>query len=449
METKQSQLGQNLVLRNKTEKAPSLGTRLQITLIILLIIHSVSFIPIPYIDYKTFLDSVKNINSSSNSFLGGNFNSVSLFRLGIVPYITASIIMQVLIKLNPKLSRLQKDGDYGRRKINNYLRYLTFLCAIFQSISQTYTLRNFFDSNLFIASQISLCLISGSMIMLWFSEIITKNGLSNGPSLFICFNILSALPDQLLNLTQKYYPQDLGGIINTGIILVAFLFTTMSCVVIEEGALYLPLLSARQQIINFDKKKSFFFKNQNTLPLRINAGGVMPLIFTSSAMSFFSSLGQKLATFLDRFSLPVKLVEILTFQNAILYWLLYGVTILFFSKLYSRFILDPNEIAEQLRKNSVVIKKIGPGKSTKNYLIKKIDYLAKLNALGFFLIFFVVNLVGQSIGISSTNFTANGINSQIILTSVLMDMLRRINSFVTIDKATKTIKNLADKETLE
>lgn len=447
MKNKTNKLGQDLILRDRTQKTPSLNNRVILTIALLLIVHSVNFIPIPYIDYKTFFDSIKDLDYKPNSSLGGNLNSVNLFSLGMLPYINASIITQLLIKFNPKLSQLREDGDYGRRKINNYLRYLTFLCAIFQSISQTYTLRNFFDSNIFVGSQISLCLITGSMILLWFSEILTKDGLGNGPSLLICFNIASSLPNQLqenLNLLKNT-----DNNINRAIILIAFFFIALSCVLIDEGVIDLPLLSARQMLVNYDEKKKFFFKTQNTLPLRINPGGVMPLIFTSSAMAIFYSLGQTLGPILSKFSLPLVIINLITSQNSIFYLILYGITILFFTKLYSKLILDPEEISEQLRKNSVIIKKINPGKSTTSYLKKTIDYLSKLNALAFFMIFFILNIVGESRSINITNFKGIGMNSQIILISVLLDSLRRFKGFYTVEKMTRKIKRLAKNETIE
>ena len=221
-----------------------------------------------------------------NSFSGGENASFSILSLGILPNINASIIIQLLTTINPTLLKLQKEeGEYGRRKLTDYTRYLTFFCAIIESVVTTYSFRPLiFNWNIFVLIQISLTLIAGSMIILWFSELITKDGIGNGSSILICFNIVSNFPDQLRAMILALSNQNIivsffiGGI---------FLLTTVGCIYINEAMVKIPLVSASQLLRNVNK---FSLWNNSNLPLRVNQAGVMPLVFTSSVMVILSSL---------------------------------------------------------------------------------------------------------------------------------------------------------------
>jgi len=195
---------------NFKKKKSSLNTQILVTAGLLTLARVGNFIPLPYIDRETFLRIINsnNLNSNSlinilNTFSGGASTSFGLLSVGILPSINASIIMQVLSITTPSLEKLKKEeGEYGRRKLTDYTRYLTLLCAIIQSVSIAYNLRSMvFNWNFWVGFEISICLTTGSMIILWLSELITRKGVGNGSSLLICANIVSSLPDQLKTLT--------------------------------------------------------------------------------------------------------------------------------------------------------------------------------------------------------------------------------------------------------
>jgi len=264
----------NLQLRSKN--TPSFRQRFFLTIGLLTLVRIGSFIPLPYIDIKTFSPLLESNTSTTavasilNSFSGGENASFSILSLGILPNINASIIIQLLTTINPTLLKLQKEeGEYGRRKLTDYTRYLTFFCAIIESIVTTYSFRPLiFNWNILILIQISLTLIAGSMIILWFSELITKDGIGNGSSILICFNIVSNFPDQLRAMILALSNQNIiisffiGGI---------FLLTTVGCIYINEAMVKIPLVSASQLLRNVNK---FSLWNNSNLPLRVNQAGV-------------------------------------------------------------------------------------------------------------------------------------------------------------------------------
>lgn len=436
-------MNKNLQITN----SPSLRSRILLTVSLLSLVRLGTFIPLPYLDRETFATLLQTEMSSTNAvakvmttFSGGDNKSFGLLSLGILPYINASILLQLLTIVIPSLSRLQKEeGEYGRRKITDYVRYLTLVWAIIQSISVTYSLRQLiFDWNFWTRTQMSLTLICGSMIVLWFSELITRKGLGNGSSLLICFNIVSNLPDQVQFFLFSLKNQN-HGLFSIFLFFSIFFFTTIGCIYMNEAIIKIPLVSSRQLV----GKKTSNSMGYSSLPLRVNQAGIMPLVFTSYAMVILSSF----------FNVVIApLIDQPSFSNAsffywggkILFWAIYASFIFFFTYFYSTIVLDPKDVAERFRKNSVVILGISPGKETKIYLTKTLKRIARINA-----IFLITNIVGLQI--LETVFNLNvlslrglGFTSQLILVNVLIDTFTRIRSFSKEDQ--KTLEEKKRKE---
>ena len=428
----------NIKLQNL--KDPSLRFRILLTVSLLTVVRIGNFIAVPYINKEIFTNLLHTETSSTNAFAqilntfsGGGNISFGLLSLGILPYINASIIIQLLTTIIPSLSKMQKEeGEYGRRKLTDYVRYLTFIWAIIESISLTSSLRELlFDWNLEIGIVISITLITGSMIVLWFSELITRVGLGNGSSLLICFNIVSNLPDQIKVFIISLN-NNVNNFFNIFLLIGIFLVTTVGCIYMNEAIIKIPLVSARQLL----KKKKIETKNlgNSILPLRINQAGVMPLVFTSYAMILLSSLIELLKKQTNILSFLTNLA----FFNGIffywisksLFWILYAGLIFFFTYFYSTIVLDPKDVAERFRKNSVVILGIQPGSSTRSYLSKTLKRIAKINA-----IFLICNIVGLQmiesfLNLNISNLRGLGFTSQLILVNVLIDTVKRIRSFL-------------------
>ena len=428
----------DLQLRSKNN--PSFKQRFFLTIGLLTLVRVGSFIPLPYIDVKTF-SPISESNASTtavasilNSFSGGSKASFSILSLGILPNINASIIIQLLTTISPSLLKLQKEeGEYGRRKITDYTRYLTFFCSIIASIVATYSFRPLiFNWNIFVLAQISLTLMAGSMIILWFSELITKNGIGNGTSILICFNIVSNFPDQLKTMNALLSKQNfILSIFISGI----FLLTTVGCIYINEAMVTIPLVSASQLSRNVTK---FALWDESKLPLRVNQAGVMPLVFTSSVMLILSSftnflygklLSVELFSFLNYFSTNLTLVI-----GKLFYWVAYGIFVFFFTSFYSTILLDPKDMTEQFRKNSVTIKGVAPGSATKNYLSITIKRLTIINAIFLIVALVLLNGLEYLLPIGDLNLRGFGFTSQLILVNVLVDTFRKVQNLLNAEK---------------
>lgn len=424
------------------KRSRSLKSRIFLTFSLLTIVRLGSFIPVPYIDTETFTNLLQKETSSTNAlaqflntFSGGGNNSFGILSLGILPYINASIIIQLMTTAIPSLGKLQKeDGEYGRRKLTEYTRYFTFFWAIVESIGITYNLRGlFFGWNLWTASQISLTLIAGSMIVLWFSELITKDGLGNGSSLLICFNIVSGLPDQLKSVVLTLKDQS-NGFTSSLFLLLIFLLSTIGCICINEAIIKIPLVSARQLLRKSTSETDSL--GNSTLPLRVNQAGVMPLVFTSYAMVIFSTLGDlvKSQVSLGGLSFLNINVIVLYWSGKLLYWAIYAGLIFFFTYFYATIVLDPQDVAERFRKNSVVILGIPPGNATKIYLTKTLRRIAKINAIFLISNIVVIQVIEAFLNIDVLSLRGLGFTSQLILVNVLIDTLNKIQSFVNEDE---------------
>lgn len=423
-------------LQLKLKSPITFKQRLLLTVTILTLVRVGNFIPLPYLDLKTIsfndsANSTSTVTTILNTFSGrGTTSSISLFSLGILPNINASILIQLLTTVSPSLLKLQKEeGEYGRRKLNDYTRYLTFFCATIESIFTAYSFRELiFNWNIMVLIQISLSLLTGSMIILWFSELITKNGIGNGSSILICFNIVTNFPDQIKNLSFNLIDNNY---LIISLISGLFLITTIGCIYINEAMVKIPLISASQLLRKVSKISLW---DKSYLPLRVNQAGVMPLVFTSSIMVLLSSVGKLLYSKLFSIKSLSFLTLIIEKSNflveKLLYWICYGLLVFFFTNFYSKIILDPKDIAEEFRKNSVSIKGINPGISTRNYLTGTIKRLTKLNAFFLILVIILLNISEYFLPINNVSIKGFGFTSQLILVNVLIDTFRKIQSLL-------------------
>ena len=336
-------------------------SRVLFTLAIILIIRFGIFVPIPEIDQQyLFIAMKKNPTLSMlSAFSQGDFFVLGLFSLGILPNINASIIMQLITTANKGLQKLQKEeGSAGRKKITQITRYLTLGIAVLYSVPIAYFAKPFiFNWGLITAVEIVVALVTGAMIVLWFSELITEKGIGNGPSLFICIGIISALPTTIQNILNSV------NFVSLALLLFFISIIIVGIIFVQEATRVIPILSAKQLL---DETSN---PNPDFLPFRLNQGGVMPIIFSSTILAGFSVLGN--LDFFQKF--PV------VFSG--LYFSVYFLSILFFSYFYSTIVVDPTNLAEDLNKMAVSIPGIRPGTQTKLYLEKTLNRLAILGGL--------------------------------------------------------------------
>jgi preprotein translocase subunit SecY len=361
-------------------RIPDLRKRVLFTLAMLAIYRLGGHIPTPGINANR-LEQFFNQNSGSifgflDLFSGGMFRRLTIFALGIMPYITASIILQLLTVVIPTLEKLQKEGELGRRKITQWTRYLTIGLAIGQSLGIAWALQSsgegfVLDPGWGFISMTVLSLTAGTTFIMWLGEQITERGIGNGMSLIIFTGIVVGLPraidDIYVNVfeTQEWPPLQLLIILVMMIAVVAFI------VLVERGERRIPVQYAKRVV-----GRRMMGGQSTHLPLKVNAGGVIPVIFASSLLAFPQTLLQsafvKSNPFLNNMLNSIG-------GNEPLYYLFYTVLIMFFCFFYVSIIFNPNEAADNMRKYGGFIPGIRPGKNTADYMNK---ILTKITVVG-------------------------------------------------------------------
>lgn len=405
-------------------QAAGLRNRLLVTLGLLILVRLGIYIPVPGIDRAAFSASIQSGNAAL-SFLdiigGGGLSLLGIFALGILPFINASIIMQLLTAAIPALEDLQKnEGEAGRRKISQVTRYVAFGWTIVQStMLSCFILRNFaYNFGPTFVFETVLALTAGSMFVMWVGELITERGLGNGASLLIFLNIVSSLPKVLgdtVTLAQTGNRQDVGGIIT---LLLVFIATIIGIVFVQEGTRRIPIVSARRQV-----GRKLYLEKSNYLPLRLNQGGVMPIIFASSMLvipSFAVSVIPSIAfkTFMTKNFTP----------TSALYIVVYLVMIVFFSYFYASLVVNPEDMSRNLKKMGASIPGIRPGRATTDYIGKVLNRLTFLGAIFLGAVAIIPVLVETSLGVST--FKGFGATSLLILVGVAIDTAKQIQTYV-------------------
>lgn len=396
-------------------------SRLLITIGLLILSRFGTFVPIPGVDHDAFYQSISSnpIVNFLNIFSGGGFASIGIFALGIVPYINASILIQLGTTSIPALEKLQKEeGETGRQKISQITRYIALLWGLLQSIGVSFWVRPYvFDWNYRFVLEMALALTTGSMIIMWLSEQITEKGVGNGPSLLIFVNIIAGLPKLLQQSTigSKLHSTVFELIILSSI----FLIMIIGIIFIQEGTRRIPIISARQL------GKGQLENKTSYLPLRLNQGGVMPIIFASAFLVLPAYLSQliknEMITTLLGFLSP-------TSTNKVLYLIFYFVLILFFSYFYASLILNPTDVSKNLKKMESSIPGVRPGKATVEYLQKTLNRLTFLGALFLAFIAIIPTIIEITTNISA--FKGLGATSLLILVGVAIDTSRQVQTYL-------------------
>ncbi|MFN9670231.1 MAG: preprotein translocase subunit SecY, partial [Pseudanabaena sp.] len=356
-------------------QAAGLRGRLLVTVGVLILVRLGIYLPLPGVDRLRFTEIVKNnaVVNFLDIFSGGGLSLLGIFALGILPFINASIIMQLMTSALPSLENLQKnEGEAGRRKISQYTRYVAFAWAVIQSWGLGVWVQNsgvlseasanwlslgdgrvIFSSFIF---QTTVALAAGSMFVMWAGELITEKGVGNGASLLIFISIVANLPKSLgdtIALAQKDSSR-VGGVI---LLLAIFLIMIIGIVFVQEGTRRIPIISARRQV-----GRKLYREQASYLPLRLNQGGVMPIIFASSVMILPAYLSQSINN--------EVFVSIATWisPSGAGHIPVYMLLILGFSFFYSTLVLNPIELSQNLKKMGSSIPTVRPGKATSDYI---------------------------------------------------------------------------------
>lgn len=411
-------------------KIEELRNRILFTLLVLLVVRIGSHITLPGVDVLALQASMANSDSNTlfglfDMFVGGAFSNAAIFALGIMPYITSSIIFQLAGIVIPEVQKMQREGEDGRRKINQYTRMLTVGLAALQglgiSIKLVSTNNNGIpvvpDAGFIFTLTTMIVLAAGTMFLMWLGEQITDKGIGNGISLIIFIGIIANLPIALMQEYQLLADGSRAFIIE--IIVFALLFgIIMSVILLTQGARRIPVQYAKRQVGN-----KVMGGTTQYIPLRVNTAGVMPIIFAQSLMfipntilSFFpeSSFAQTMSGFFS--------------YDSYFYALFFGLLVVAFTYFYTAIIFNPKDIAENMKKNGGFIPGIRPGKHTSDYIENILTKITLPGSIFLAVVAILPTFVSKIFGITTTFAGFFGGTSLLIIIGVGLDTLQQIES---------------------
>lgn len=401
-------------------KIPDIRKRILYTLLMILIFRLGSAIPVAGIDSKAlaalFQTNQEGFMGLFNIMSGGSFSNFTIFALGIGPYITASIVLNLLQMAIPALEELAREGEVGRKKIAQYTRYLTVVLAIIQGIGfsvgyfrSVFRVYNFMS--VFIAV---LTLTAGSAVMMYLGEKITENGIGNGMSLFIFAGIVASLPEMTWDSIGKLK----GGVLSIwGVLafLVVCIIVVMGVVFIQEGTRKIPVQHSKRVV-----GRKVYGGNATHVPLKVNQAGVIPIIFAISIMMVPMTIAQ----FMPQ-SGYARFIAKYFGSTSIAYNIVYLLLIIGFTYFYTSVTFNPVDIADRLKQSGGYVPGIRPGKPTSDFLKKTVNRISFAGAIFLAIMAFLPNLLGMLFPQIRIGF---GGTSLLILVSVALETMKQIEA---------------------
>jgi len=406
-----------------------LKQRILLTLGLILIYRLGSYVVLPGVDAAALADARSHTDQSGilaliNIFAGGAFSRASIFGLGIMPYITASIIIQLLGMAVPYFQKLQKEGESGRKKINQYTRFLTVGVTAIQAPGYIATqITNFAgvvpNPSSFWYIQSVLILVTGTIFVMWLGEKITDRGIGNGISLIIMIGIIARLPFAFFSELSHRLESQGGGLIMFLLEIVFLIAVVISCILLVQGTRRIPVQFAKKIVGN----KQYGGVRQY-VPLKVNAAGVMPIIFAQAIMFIPAAIaqmgsGSKASGFLNAFT------------NHFSFWynMVFALLIIAFTYFYTAIMINPNQLADDMKRNGGFIPGVKPGKSTAAFIDQ---VMSRITLPGSIFLALVAIMPAFAMRLGITNEFANfyGGTSLLILVGVVLDTLQQIESYL-------------------
>ncbi len=409
--------------------------KLLYTFMMLVVIRFGSELPIPGVNTTYFADFFARQTGDAFNFFdamtGGSFTSMSVFALSITPYITSSIIMQLMTIAIPKLEEMQRDGEDGRKKIAEYTRYVTVALALIESTAMAVgfggqgLLLNFNAGSVIVAVA---TMTAGSALLMWIGERITENGVGNGISIVLLFNIVSSLPDDINTLYTRFMAgRNIPVAVVSAIIILAIIIAmVMFVIVLQDGERRIPVQYSQKM-----QGRRMVGGRSSSIPLKVNTAGVIPVIFASSIMSFpvviaqffnvdYTGIKGWILTMLSSSSWfrpeqPVYSVGLV----------IYLVLIVLFAYFYTSITFNPLEVANNIKKQGGFIPGIRPGKPTSDYLNNILNYIVFIGACGLMVVSLVPIIVSGLFTITHLSFAGT---SLIIIVGVILETIKAIES---------------------
>ena len=416
-------------------KNKQLRKKLLFTTLILIVVRFGSQLPIPEIDSAQISAYLKSTLGDSfnllNSFTGGSFMQMSVFALSVTPYITSSIIMQLMTIVIPALEEMQKDGEDGRKRMAKITRYVTVVLAIIEGAGLAIGFANQgalgTDYTTFTIVTMIIALTAGAVLVMWLGERITESGIGNGISIILLVNIVSGMPGDFTSLYNQFMkgkqigPALIAGCVIVGVVLAVVVFV----VILSDAERHIPVQYSKKM-----QGRKLVGGQQSNIPLKVNTAGVIPIIFASSIMQF-----------------PIMLQNVLKYENngfigkaltrlnsstwfeashpkRAIGLLIYIVLVILFAYFYTSITFNPLEISNNMKKQGGFIPGIRPGKPTVDYLNKILKYIIFIGAAGLTIVavvpFFFNGVFGASVSFGGTSI--------IIVVGVILETIKQIQS---------------------
>jgi len=375
---------------------PELRNRILFTFGVLIVYRIGGAIPTPGVNSaalaQAFSARARDLFAVYDLFAGGAFKQATIFALGIMPYISASIIFQLLGSVWAPIQQLQKEGQEGQKKINQYTRYLTVALAAVQSLGVSqFLIQNgaALDPGIGFRLMVMLTMTTGTVFVMWLGEQISERGIGNGISLIIFIGIVARFPHAVIGQLRVMLDPDSGGVIATMALFALMFVITAAVVLITQGTRRIPVRYASQRVVG-----GRVYGGQSThLPLKVNAAGVIPIIFAQSIVLVPTTVLQFAGTATPE-SETLQMVFGWFQPTSLIYWTFYSLLIIFFSYFYTAIIFNPVDVADNLKRNNGFIPGVRPGKKTAEYIDRVLNritlpgsiYLALIAALPFLII---------------------------------------------------------------
>lgn len=403
-----------------------LRNRIFYTIGFLAIFRLGSFVVLPGVDPARLVDSSGGLLGMLNVFLGGAFNRASVFALGIMPYISASIVVQLMTLAVPYFQRLQKEGETGRKRINQITRVLTILITLAQGygylVSTIPTEAVMIPYAFFTFSSI-IILTSGTIFCMWLGEKITEKGIGNGISMLIMIGIVSGFPGAIW---EEVSMRNANGLLIILIMeMVALFFIVMGVVLLTQAVRRVPVQYARQ-VAGSAKRQAAGRSQRSYLPLKVNSANVMPIIFAQSIM-FLPSLVAGI--WADDNDVARYIAQNFSDFTSLEYNLTFATLIIIFTFFYTAITINPNQMAEDMKRNNAFIPGVKPGEPTSSYISTIMDRITLPGAL-FLAVVAVLPAFASKFGVSMNFSQFYGGTSLIIMVGVILDTLQQIESYL-------------------
>ena len=417
-------------------KIAEIRKKLIFTFLMLVVIRFGSELPIPGVNTSYFADFFARQSTDAfgffNAMTGGSFTSMSVFALSITPYITSSIIMQLLTIAIPKLEEMQREGEDGRKKIAEYTRYLTVGLALVESIAMSIGFGGqglLIDYNAWSVIVAVATMTAGSAFLMWIGERITENGVGNGISIVLLFNIISSLPEDVNTLYTRFLrnSKNIGSAVTIFIIMLVIAFAmVVFAIILQDGERRIPVQYSKKMV-----GRKMVGGQSSHIPLKVNTAGVIPVIFASSIMSFPVVIAQFFHP--DYTTIGGKILMLLNSSS----WfrpetpwysvgmLIYIVLIVLFAYFYTSITFNPLEVANNMKKSGGFIPGIRPGKPTSDYLNNILNYIIFIGAVGLIIISIIPIIVSGLFTVSRLSFMGT---SLIIIVNVILETIKAIES---------------------